>query len=479
MSNNFFNENEPTLPAHPHDYSQEAGQPPQEKLILRPQSPDQQPPAPRKPRVPYQTPRPGQQPPQGYQGQQAAYPAQPPYGNETPYIQPNPQNPQSPQNVYNVQNPQNPPATPGPVYPYQQPGAGRPMSGPPPQFERRPRRRNGCTIGCFGALAVLVIIGFLAFSVLQHAMAFGSQITTDKKRSPLSTETGYMNTADRTNLLVMGYGGGAHDGAYLTDSMLMVSLLPQSHHTSLVSVPRDLFVQYPPNSGQYTKVNAIYEFASNNDKDPGAGGSAATQKISLVTGMDVKYWLTIDFNGFKKVIDSIGGIDVYVPDSFNACYPKNDDAAVDPSWIKVQFNKGMQHMDGATAITYARAREPLEVCGQGTSQNLAELTDFGRSARQQIIVKAVLSQIKQASTWPRIYTAMDALQKAIHTNMSLADLAAFALKMDLNDPKAAHIGLSNQNVLADGQAPDGGYILKPANGDWGAIPLYIRQHLYN
>lgn len=310
-------------------------------------------------------------------------------------------------------------------------------------------------------------------------MAFGSHITVDKTRNPLSSDNGYMNTSDRTNLLVMGYGGGTHSGAYLTDSMLVVSLLPQSHHTSLVSVPRDLFVQYPPNSGQYTKINAIYEFASNNDKDPGAGGGAAAQKLALVTGMNVKYWLTIDFTGFKKVIDAIGGIDVYVPDSFNACYPKNDDAAVDPSWIKVQFNKGMQHMDGATAITYARAREPLEVCGKGTSENLAELTDFGRSARQQIIVKAVLSQIKQASTWPRVYSAMDALQQAIHTNMSLADLGSFALKMDLNDPKAAHIGLSNQNVLADGQASDGGYILQPANGDWAAIPAYIKQHLYN
>ena len=309
-------------------------------------------------------------------------------------------------------------------------------------------------------------------------MAFGSQITVDKTRSPLSTDNGYMNTANRTNLLVMGYGGGVHDGAFLTDSLIVVSLLPQSHHTSLVSVPRDLSVQYPPNSGQYTKINAVYEFASNNGKDMAAGGSAATQKIALVTGMDVKYWLMIDFNGFKKVIDSIGGIDVYVPDSFNACYPKNDNAAVDASWIKAQFNKGMQHMDGATAIMYARAREPLEVCGMGTSQNQAELTDFGRSARQQIIVKAVLSQVKQASTWPRLYSAMDALQQAVHTNMSLADLAAFTLKMDLNDPKSARVGLSNQNVLVDGTA-NGGYALLPANGDWAAIPPYIKQHLYN
>jgi len=340
---------------------------------------------------------------------------------------------------------------------------------------RPKRRRKGFMIGCLGVLTVLVVFVILVTTTVSKALAFGSAISP---KAPLSTDTGYMTTSDRTNLLVMGYGGGTHDGAYLTDSMLVISVLPQSHHTSLVSVPRDLWIQYPPNSGNYTKINSVYELASSNNNDPQAGGQAADQKVSFITGMQVNYWLTIDFTGFKKVIDSIGGIDVYVPDSFNACYPKNDDASVDASWITVQFNKGMQHMDGNTAIEYARAREPLEVCGQGTSENLAELSDFGRSARQQIIIKAVLAKVKQISTLPHLFDAMGALQQTIHTNMSLADLSAFALKMDLNDPKAARIGLSNQNVLEDGQSSDGQYILTAANGDWNAIPTYIQQHLY-
>ena len=378
-------------------------------------------------------------------------------GQRQPYKQP------GQQGYYNQPRTQTPAPT---AYPYSQPG---------PQSQPRRRRRKGRTIGCLGALAVLVVFAILAGTTISKALAFGSAIST---KAPLSTDTGYMNTSDRTNLLVMGYGGGTHDGAYLTDSMLIISVLPQSHHTSLISVPRDLWVQYPPSSGNYTKINAVYELASNNNTNPQAGGEAANQKVSLVTGMQVNYWLTIDFTGFKKVIDSIGGIDVNVPDSFNACYPKNDDASIDPSWITVQFNKGMQHMDGNTAITYARAREPMEVCGQGTSENLAELTDFGRSARQQIIIKAVLAKVKQISTWPHLYDAMDALQQTIHTNMSFADLSAFALKMDLTDSKAARIGLSNQNVLADGQSNDGQYILTAANGDWNAIPAYIQQHLY-
>jgi LCP family protein required for cell wall assembly len=278
-----------------------------------------------------------------------------------------------------------------------------------------------------------------------------------------------MGTSDRVNLLVMGFGGQGHDGAYLTDSMVVMSLLPQSHHTTLISVPRDLWVQIPPNSGQYHKINYAYVYGSNNGANPVGGGNAAAQKVSVVTGLDVKYWLTINFEGFRDFINAIGGIDVYVPDSFKAKYPANDDPSINPNWIQIEFKKGMQHMDGETAIRYARARYVLD--------NPAEGTDFARSARQQIIIKAALSKVKQISTWPSLYKALDALQHTIYTNLSLTDLIQFALKMDLND--AHRVGLSNQNVLVDASAPDGEYILQPANGNWQAIQNYVKQQLYN
>ena len=436
----------------------------------------------------------GQQPPQEPQGklvlgsnnspnntQRKPYSYQGPQSQQEqagyPPIHPQQNNVQQPgyqeyQQNYPRQNVQGNPAP----NPYQA-APQRPLSPTPQLPKRRARRRGGCAIGCLSVALLLLVVGIFAFSTAQRVLAFGSAISTQK--NALSTQTGYMSTSDRTNVLIMGYGGGNHDGAYLTDSMTVVSLLPQSHHTSLIAVPRDLYVQYPPNSGQYTKINAVYENgAGYTNKDPQAGGDAAAAKIKLVTGLDVKYWVTIDFEGFRKLIDSLGGINVYVPDSFNACYPNNDDANKDASWKVVQFNKGTQHMNGETAIEYARAREPMAVCSTKPSQNLAELTDFGRSARQQIIVKAVLSDVKQVSTWPKLFNAMDALKSTIYTNMSFADLSEFALKMDLNDSKTAHIGLSNQNVLEDSTASDGGYILRPQNGDWSVIPKYIQQHLY-
>ncbi|TMD45584.1 MAG: LytR family transcriptional regulator, partial [Chloroflexi bacterium] len=144
---------------------------------------------------------------------------------------------------------------------------------PPGTPQQRPRRRRkGCLITSLVVLLLVCIIGVLTITTAQRVLAFGSAIST---QSPLSTQTSYMGTGDRVNLLVMGFGGSGHDGAYLTDSMLVMSLLPQSHHTTLISVPRDLWVQIPPGSGQYHKINAAYEYGSNNNAKPADGGNAA------------------------------------------------------------------------------------------------------------------------------------------------------------------------------------------------------------
>src|SRR5437764_9378507 len=402
----FYHQDEPTDPIRPPSSSQKNQR--GNKLILGSFRGAQ---AQRQPeRKPYQYPQQNVNQPGMYPQQQPVPPDQrvPPGGGPTPAVNPN-----------------------APQYSYRQPGSGSPI----PQRPRRARR--GCLITSLIILLLLCVVGGFALTTVQRVFAFGSAIST---QTPLSTQTGYMGTSDRVNLLVMGFGGAGHDGAYLTDSMLVMSLLPQSNHTTLISVPRDLWVQIPPGSGQYHKINAAYEYGSNNNAKPADGGNAAAAKVSLVTGLDVKYWLTINFQGFREFIDSIGGIDVYVPDSFTANYPANDDPNINPNWIKVHFSKGMQHMNGETAIRYARARYVLD--------NPAEGTDFARSARQQIMIKAALSKVKQMSTWPSLYNALNALQHTIYTNMSLADLMQFSLKMDLTN--AHRVVLCSENVLADG-----------------------------
>lgn len=127
-------------------------------------------------------------------------------------------------------------------------------------------------------------------------------------------------------------------------------------------------------------------------------------------------------------------------------------------------------MDGETAIRYARSRY--------VTDNPAEGTDFARSIRQQLIIKTALAKMKQISSWPSLFNAMDALQKAIYTNMSLADLGLFTMKMDLNNPQTARIGLSYDNVLTSSTSNDGQSILIPKGNNWDLIKQYVDSKLY-
>ncbi|MGZ3602741.1 MAG: LCP family protein [Ktedonobacterales bacterium] len=315
-------------------------------------------------------------------------------------------------------------------------------------------------------LAVVLLVVLLSTAGVR-AYAFGKAISA---QSPLGTQTGYMSGAGRVNVVVLGYGGAGHDGANLTDSLMVMSMVPGDHATTLISVPRDLWVQVPPGSGQYAKINVAYQDGLNSGfgglpAGREAGGAEAAQKVSDVLGIDVPYWLTIDFHGFRELVDALGGVDINVPTAFTARYPNNDDAAVDPSWKTIHFNTGMQHMNGEQAIEYARARYVL--------QPLSEGTDFARSARQQILIRAILSRARQPGAWPGITGATDALQRSLYTNLSLADLALFAQKLDLTT--AQRVGL--QDVLVDGRSGDGQDILLPTNGDWNAIKQYISSHL--
>src|SRR5689334_22704782 len=125
---------------------------------------------------------------------------------------PQPQAPQRQGQVYTPSpfNPQGP----GPNTPYGQPGQ---MDNPKlPQKPRRKGRKR--KIGCLATIAILVLVGIFAFSTISRVLAFGSAIST---QAPLTTQTGYMSTSDRTNLLVLGYGGSGHDGSYLTDSIMV------------------------------------------------------------------------------------------------------------------------------------------------------------------------------------------------------------------------------------------------------------------
>jgi LCP family protein required for cell wall assembly len=353
--------------------------------------------------------------------------------------------------------------------------ASPPAYAPPGRVPRIPervrtlfRQKWARRVG-YGLMFLAIVAMILAAFGIHRLSDIGGKISN---QAPFSTQTGFMTGANRVNLLIMGYGGAGHDGAYLTDSMMVVSVIPDSGSTTEISVPRDLWVQVPPNSGNYAKINSTFEDGFYNgyggtSAGQIAGGNEAAAKVSDILGMSVPYWVTINFNGFREVVDSLGGIDINVPVAFTANYPINDDPSINAGWKVIHFNKGPQHMNGEQAIEYARARY--------VTDPVSEASDFARSARQQLLIRAILSKARQVSSWTGLNGTADALTKAIYTNFSLLDLMLFTLRMDTTH--AAHIGLSTSNVLVGSQSSDGQSILQPANGDWGSIQQYVAQNL--
>lgn len=299
----------------------------------------------------------------------------------------------------------------------------------------------------------------------------------------------------RINILLLGYGGDGHSGAYLTDSMIVLSLDFATNKVTLISVPRDLWVEIPTNGteGSHWKINAAYELGLDQktypDKlpqftGPNGGGNEAEYVVSEVIGQPIDYYAAMDFDAFRQVVDAVGGVTIDVPDTFtDYSYPNGDqntdsdncDATV-PSpadqagcrYLTVHFDKGPQQMDGETALEYARSRHAAGPEG----------SDFARSRRQQQIIAAVEQKALQLNMLPQLFGVMNALQGHIQTDMSLADLNDFAnymSKVDIADATTGQLTDAGNTLLTSGYSSDGQWILTPTAGqdDYDQIHTYV------
>jgi LCP family protein required for cell wall assembly len=262
-------------------------------------------------------------------------------------------------------------------------------------------------------------------------------------------------------ILFLGYGGGDHPGAYLSDSIVL--MVRDGPKQAEISIPRDLWVQIPPGSGRYARINeALQDGYNSGGLD--AGAELAARKVAEVTGLTVTGWVLQDFHGFRQLVDALGGVDVDVPRSFSAQYPVNDNPVVDARWRVVHFDAGRQHMNGERALEFARARY---------ADVPQEASDFARAARQQLLVRAI--KAKMASPWGAICLVplANAAADGVHTNLSPVELAAFV--GGFHPEQARRISLDS--VVVDGRAPDGSQILLPRNGSYAGIADYVKSQL--
>jgi LCP family protein required for cell wall assembly len=277
---------------------------------------------------------------------------------------------------------------------------------------------------------------------------------------------------ERVNILMLGYGGGSHDGAYLTDSIMMISVQGPDR-VALTSLPRDTYAQVKALAGgaEYDgKINAAYEIplAQNGlgkplpEYDTGfdGAGKLASKAIGDYLGVTIDYWVGVDFSAFKQVVDAIGGIDVNVPTVLDdPLYPTDN-----YGYQHVHFNPGMQHMDGTRALIYVRERH---------ADN-----DFGRSRRQQQVTSAIKEKIARPSVISQMYGLMDALKNNVHTNMSLNDIKVFGSVANKISSDATHrVSIDATNWQYETYGYDGAYLLMARDGTMTSLHRFVQSEM--
>ena len=234
--------------------------------------------------------------------------------------------------------------------------------------------------------------------------------------APLSTidagNSQILNNGQETiNFLLIG-SDQRHGASFRTDTMVIAILRPKEGQVSLISIPRDLWVSIPDTGTQ--RINTAFEDGEMNGY-PGGGAVLLKDTILYNLGIRIDHTAFVDFNGFRQIIDTLGGVDVPV-----SC-PYTDWRLIDPTydpnnannWALYTAGPGLIHMDGDLSLWYARSRQ--------------KSNDFDRGRRQQEVLRALFSQALQAGTLKRLPELYNDLKSTVETDLNLGDLLQLAL----------------------------------------------------
>lgn len=363
---------------------------------------------------------------------------------------------------------------------------------------------------------IIIIVGiFLAFGVFYFFKDFNLNKKTGSPVVKIKPEkTTY-------NFLLLGYGGGAHEGTYLTDTIMVAHLDIKTKKATLFSIPRDLWVRLPTRSEAdfHTKVNAVYQHELFPKDFPDLKPVSAKNVISKITGLAIDGYVAVNFAGFTKVIDILGGIEVEVKRSFtDPEYPiegkekelcdkdteelfKKAEPFITPGfnpeerdrqfkdnpkleefiknassspelafpcrYEKLEFKKGPAHLDGVTALKFARSRHAPEDGG-----------DFARALRQQQVIEAIKNKVISIGFIPKIIPLMDEFKKDVKTDIGLDIIKKLIGQADkTKEYTITSFVLTDQNVLQNAVSDDRQYILIPREGidDWSGIQRIINS----
>jgi anionic cell wall polymer biosynthesis LytR-Cps2A-Psr (LCP) family protein len=352
----------------------------------------------------------------------------------------------------------------------------------------------------------LIIVLICSLVALWYHNVHNKVFVTKPTVSVAPPETIPQHLTDKTpfDVLLLGYGGATHEGPYLTDTMMDVHIDPKTQKIILLSIPRDLWVTIPTNGtqGSQWKINAAYSFGLDDAdypdkqaqfKGPDGGGKLAEYAATQVTGLPIDNFVGMDFSGFVKTIDTLGGVDINVQTAFDDngypseasatdnCGHSADDikaftatvsaAAEQENWTyfscryqKVHFDAGVTHMDGARALIYARSRHSAQ-----------DGTDFGRAQRQRNLLIAVEHKIFSIGFIAQAIPFMNSLKDDVRTDLDTSDIQSLLQNAStLSNYQIISLALTDKNYLMDTFSSNGQAILIPKDGQ----DIYTNIHTW-
>ena len=258
-------------------------------------------------------------------------------------------------------------------------------------------------------------------SATPAATAAGGAATT-----PTPTKVAAWNGTERLNILLVGADQRPDEGYFNTDTLIVVSIDPKTKEVAMFSLPRDTVdVPLPADSPARAVYGDVYGgkinslcMAAQQRKDIFPSGCFGTIKevLGALYGLDIKYYVEVNFEGFKQVVDALGGVTINVQMPVVDDYYPTDKGKLQ----RVYIPSGIQHMTGEEALIYARSRH-------GSS-------DFDRGQRQQRVILSMRQQADVAEMIPRIPDLVKSLKKAVHTDIPvnlLPQLAQLAGEIDM------------------------------------------------
>lgn len=327
------------------------------------------------------------------------------------------------------------------------------------------------------ALVLLALIAFFAGVVLILNRYRLSQFTRPAVNFIFSSDASIKSSNGKTNILLLGRGGEGHDAPELTDTIILFSISKNPSKATMISLPRDLYLV-----DRQLKIN--HAFLEGSQKGGTREGlEMAKDVISQVSGVEIDYVVLVDFSGFTKLIDALGGIDVEVERSFvDSKYPipgkENDLCSGDPKYAcryeTISFEKGVQKMDGNTALKFARSRH---------SQDILEGNDLARAARQQKIITAIKNKVLSTELIfnpDKVTEIIRIVENSIVTDLSLEQGAVITrLAFDARDNLSTNV-LGNELLYEPPISPRryfGQYVLLPKLGEknFGDIQSWVRK----